>query len=85
MFVPNFNSFGIAFVNNNQSIAIAMGLGALIAFIWERRDAASYNLLMVALSSGLVAGEGLFGVIEAIFTMASLDKIVTIVDWGIPA
>ncbi|KAI9011102.1 OPT oligopeptide transporter protein-domain-containing protein, partial [Gaertneriomyces semiglobifer] len=64
--VPNFSAIGIAWILNTTSYSNAMVLGALIMTVWEAKSPASWAVWGFALSSGLIAGEGLGGLVQAI-------------------
>jgi uncharacterized oligopeptide transporter (OPT) family protein len=53
------------------SNSLGFALGALIAWIWQRRSASSESVYRVPLASGLVAGESLFAAIVAILCAAA--------------
>jgi uncharacterized oligopeptide transporter (OPT) family protein len=43
-------------------------LGAVIAFVWQKRQPTLYSSLMIVVASGLVLGEGLLSIVAALFT-----------------
>lgn len=60
-FIPSATGVGLAFVipfNN----ALSFFLGALLALIWQRKNKSSCEKYMVAVCSGIIAGESLTGV-----------------------
>lgn len=42
-------------------------------FFWARRNPASFDMYMFALAAGLLAGEGLGGVLQALLAVAKVD------------
>jgi uncharacterized oligopeptide transporter (OPT) family protein len=48
----------------------AMVIGAVIAYLWQKRGPKSYDLLCFAVAAGLIAGEGIGGVFNAILQVA---------------
>jgi uncharacterized oligopeptide transporter (OPT) family protein len=60
-FVPSPMGFGLAWTIGAWN-SISMALGALIAFAIEKRYPKTAGLLVVAVASGLIAGESLLGV-----------------------
>ena len=42
-------------------------------YIWALRNPASYDMYMFALAAGLLAGEGLGGVLQALLAVAGVD------------
>ncbi|KND00958.1 OPT superfamily oligopeptide transporter [Spizellomyces punctatus DAOM BR117] len=83
-FLPSLSAFGIALVNPQPYIGLAMFTGALITFFWKRRSPTSHELYCYAVASGLVAGEGVGGIVEALYALAGLDRTQRAVQWGIP-
>ena len=47
--------------------------GSLMNFFWARRNPASFDMYMFALAAGLLAGEGLGGVLQALLAVAKVD------------
>lgn len=50
-----------------------MIFGATINHIWERRSPKTFEMYGFALAAGLVAGEGIGGVLNAILAVAGVD------------
>ncbi|TPX64663.1 hypothetical protein SpCBS45565_g05710 [Spizellomyces sp. 'palustris'] len=71
--VPNFSAIGISWVLQTTVYSTAMVIGALVMTVWQKRNPASWMVWGFALSSGFIAGEGLGGLINAIFQMSGLD------------
>jgi uncharacterized oligopeptide transporter (OPT) family protein len=59
--IPSPTGLGMAFTIPCWS-ALNMGLGAIAAWMWTRRDAVKAEKYVVPLASGLIAGESLVGV-----------------------
>jgi uncharacterized oligopeptide transporter (OPT) family protein len=57
-YFPNLGAIGLAFVLNTNVYSIAMAMGALIGWVWGKRAPKSWELVGIALSSGLITGEG---------------------------
>jgi uncharacterized oligopeptide transporter (OPT) family protein len=55
--------------------SIAMFIGAMLFLLWTARSPKSAKLLGIAVASGLIAGEGLMGVVKAVLTLFGLGKI----------
>jgi uncharacterized oligopeptide transporter (OPT) family protein len=47
-----------------------MVIGAVWAHFWEKRNQKSYELLCFAVAAGLIAGEGIGGVFNAVLQVA---------------
>lgn len=50
-----------------------MVIGAYIAQYWENRNPASWEVWGYSLSAGLIAGEGIGGVLTAVLVVLGLD------------
>lgn len=64
-YLPSGLAFGIAFIVPAY-YAVAMFLGSMVLVIWRKTNLSSAKKLSFAVASGLVAGEGLMGVITSI-------------------
>jgi uncharacterized oligopeptide transporter (OPT) family protein len=73
-YVPSGLAFGIAFIVQAYfSIIIFVGSMALV--LWRMRSSVSAKRLSFAVASGLVAGEGLFGVLKAAMTLIGIPTL----------
>lgn len=50
-----------------------MAVGSVTAMIWERRRPASWEIWGFALAAGMIAGEGIGGVITALLVILKVD------------
>jgi uncharacterized oligopeptide transporter (OPT) family protein len=66
--MPSGLAFGIAFIIQAY-YAIAMFVGSMILVVWQRKAAAHAERFAFPVASGLIAGEGLMGVVIAILTL----------------
>jgi uncharacterized oligopeptide transporter (OPT) family protein len=73
VYVPNWNAIGLGFVVPQTYYPIAMVVGAHAAQIWAKRWPKKWEVWGFALSAGLVAGEGMAGVLTALFTIVKID------------
>ena len=71
--MPNWNAVGLAFVVPQVYYAIAMGAGSILNFVWQRRNHANHDMYMFAIAAGLLAGEGLGGVFQALLAICKVD------------
>lgn len=62
--IPSSTGIGLGFILPFQ-YPLSMLIGAIIAALWQRRHKASAERLIVPLSSGVVAGESIMGVLVA--------------------
>ncbi|KAK7047421.1 hypothetical protein VNI00_006652 [Paramarasmius palmivorus] len=73
VYVPNWNAVGLAFVVPQVYYPIAMAAGSVFNYFWLKRNPKSYDLYMFAISAGLLAGEGMGGVFNALLAVAGVD------------
>jgi uncharacterized oligopeptide transporter (OPT) family protein len=64
-YLPNWMSIGIAFVIPQTVYSTATLIGATIAAVWMKRWPAAFDTYCFAVAAGLIAGEGLGGVVGA--------------------
>jgi putative OPT family oligopeptide transporter len=67
-FVPSGLAMGIAFIVPAY-YSVAMFFGSMFFVIWSRKNKLSCDSLSFPVASGLVAGEGLMGIVVAILTL----------------
>lgn len=72
-YVPNWNAIGLAFVVPQIQYSIAMGIGSLFNYFWLRKNPVSFDMFMFPIAAGLLAGEGLGGVFQALLAVAGVD------------
>jgi uncharacterized oligopeptide transporter (OPT) family protein len=73
VYVPNWNAVGLAFVTPQVFYPIAMAFGSVFNYFWMKRNPASYDMYMFAVSAGMLAGEGLGGVLLALLAVVGVD------------
>ncbi|KAG8905045.1 hypothetical protein FRB99_000781 [Tulasnella sp. 403] len=71
--VPNWSAIGLGFVVPQTYYPLAMVIGAHIASSWETINPASWEVWGYSLSAGLIAGEGIGGVVIALLVILGLD------------
>ncbi|HAA54485.1 MAG TPA: hypothetical protein DCE42_06995 [Myxococcales bacterium] len=67
-YVPSGLAIGIAFIIPAY-YSIVIFIGAMILVVWKRADSDSCDRLSFAVASGMVAGEGLIGIVKAVLTL----------------
>jgi len=50
-----------------------MVMGALWSHFWNKKNKKTYEICAYAIAAGLIAGEGIGGVINAIFQVANIS------------
>lgn len=73
VYVPNWNAVGLGFVVPQTYYPIAMCIGATSGLVWKKKLPQSFDLLAFAIAAGLIAGEGMAGVFNAILTIIGVD------------
>lgn len=73
-FMPSSLAFGIAFIVP-AFYSLTMFLGALLFFLWTRRNEKQAKALGFAVASGLIAGEGLMGIVNAVMTLMRMPTL----------
>ncbi|KAF5378813.1 hypothetical protein D9615_007012 [Tricholomella constricta] len=72
-YVPNWNAVGLAFVVPQVFFSLAMAFGSTFNYFWLRNSPRSFDMYMFAISAGLLAGEGLGGVFQALLAVVGVD------------
>ncbi|KAF2177042.1 oligopeptide transporter [Zopfia rhizophila CBS 207.26] len=70
---PNMMCIGLAFVLSQTHYGTAMVIGATWAAIWAKRNPTGFDIYGYAIAAGLIAGEGIGGVINAVFQVAGIS------------
>jgi uncharacterized oligopeptide transporter (OPT) family protein len=71
-YIPNLVAMGIAFILNTTTYPTAMAIGATVAHFWQKGNPASYGMYCYAVTAGMIAGEGLGGIVGAILQVAGV-------------
>ncbi len=82
-FVPSSLAIGIAFLVPAY-YSVAMFIGSMILVLWRRLSPASAAALAIAVASGLIAGEGITGVLAAIESLIGVPEgqgIGPVIEW----
>jgi uncharacterized oligopeptide transporter (OPT) family protein len=64
-YLPNWMAIGVAFVIPQTVYSTATLVGAIISCVWTKKGRHSYDIFCYAVAAGLIAGEGLGGVVGA--------------------
>jgi len=70
--IPNLSVFGLAFMVPTTQFAIAMASGAVVTAIWSTKFKKSYAQNGYAVPAGLIAGEGIGGLIAALLEITNV-------------
>ena len=72
-YIPNMMAVALAFVLPQTQYGTAMIIGATIAHWWAKKSHASFDSYCYAVAAGLISGEGIGGVVNAIFQIAGIS------------
>ena len=73
-YMPSGLAVGIAFIVP-AFYSVIICLGAMALMIWRWRSASGAERLAFAVASGLIAGEGLFGIVKAAMTLIGVPTL----------
>lgn len=73
VYVPNWNAVGLAFVLNSTVYNSAMLWGSTAGYFWKKKSPKTFDIYAYALAAGLIAGEGIAGVVTALLTVVDKD------------
>ncbi|KAK5113887.1 hypothetical protein LTR85_010420 [Meristemomyces frigidus] len=73
IYVPNLVAMGIAFILNTTTYPTAMAFGATLAFFWKRDYPAAFGMYCYAIAAGMIAGEGLGGIVGAVLQVGKVS------------
>ncbi|MDJ0520691.1 MAG: OPT family oligopeptide transporter [Planctomycetota bacterium] len=76
-YLPSGLAFGVAFIIP-AFYSFTFLIGAIVYAIWKARGRGSAEALGFAVASGLIAGEGLMGIINAVLTLLEVKPLVTL-------
>jgi OPT family oligopeptide transporter len=68
---PNMMCVALAFVLPQTYYGTAMCIGSGAAYIWAKKNPRTYELFCYAIAAGLIAGEGIGGVVNAVLQVAN--------------
>jgi len=71
-YIPNMNAVGLAFTLPQTQYATAMATGAILSKIWLKKSPNTWNEYAYSIAAGACAGEGIGGVINALFEVIGI-------------
>jgi uncharacterized oligopeptide transporter (OPT) family protein len=83
-FLPNWGAIALSFVIPGPVFVNAAMLGALIAAVWRRWKPESFEVYGYAIAAGMIAGEGMGGVVGAILQLAGVSGDIKGTNLGCP-
>ncbi|KAK6330475.1 hypothetical protein TWF696_003366 [Orbilia brochopaga] len=84
-FMPNMMLVGLGFLLPQTQYSTAMSIGATTAFVWLKRWPVGYEIYCFSVAAGLIAGEGIGGVINALFQVVNISGNTVGTGIGCPA
>ncbi|KAI8984759.1 OPT oligopeptide transporter protein-domain-containing protein [Mycotypha africana] len=72
-YFPSISAIGIAMINTSPEVPLSMFIGWVAGKIWKRIDSAAYDDLMYSVSGGLIAGQGISALIQAVFKIVGVS------------
>ncbi|KAH6714629.1 OPT oligopeptide transporter protein-domain-containing protein [Leptodontidium sp. MPI-SDFR-AT-0119] len=72
-YVPNMSVVGLSMILPATCYNIAIAIGATFAYFWMKKYPVSANMYIYALAAGMIAGEGIGGVVNAIIQLAGVS------------
>jgi len=67
------NAVGLGFIVPQAYYPIAMCFGATFSLIWAKKRPEAFDMFAFAIAAGLVAGEGMGGVVNAALTIGGVS------------
>ncbi|ORZ34759.1 OPT oligopeptide transporter protein-domain-containing protein [Catenaria anguillulae PL171] len=71
---PHWNAIGVAMLTPRIDFAMTTFAGAVAGLVWLKKSPATYELLMFTVASGLIAGEGMWGLMAALCNIAGVPE-----------
>lgn len=71
--LPNWGAAALPMILPNPSILNTAAYGAIAGYLWKRYFPNNWELYAYSVAAGMIAGEGLGGVVNAIITIAGAD------------
>ncbi|KAK1827394.1 OPT oligopeptide transporter protein-domain-containing protein [Podospora conica] len=71
--LPNWGAIALSWVIPAPVFSNAALIGAVVAAVWRKYSARTWEIYGYAIAAGFIAGEGLGGVVGAVLTLAGVD------------
>lgn len=72
-YMPNWMAFGIMMVVPQPCIAVAIMIGACISVVWQRFWPKNHENYLYSAIAGMISGEGIGGILNAILAIAGVS------------
>lgn len=80
IYFPSLGVMGLAMINSTPDVPLSMCIGWISGKIWHRVDPDKYYHYMYSAAGGMIAGQGVAAVLQAIFHLANVPGNVTAVS-----
>ncbi|GAA5802236.1 hypothetical protein HPULCUR_007699 [Helicostylum pulchrum] len=71
-FFPSLSAMGIAMVNTNPQVPLAMLVGWIGGKVWKLVDRSGYDNHMYSAAGGMIAGQGISAILQAVFKLSNI-------------
>lgn len=71
-YMPSMSAIGIAMINPSPEIPFSVLIGYLSGQIWKRYRFKSYDDFMYSVAGGMIAGQGISALLQAVFKLANV-------------
>ncbi|KAG1239071.1 hypothetical protein G6F35_000294 [Rhizopus arrhizus] len=71
-FYPSVSAVGIAMINTSPEVPLAMFIGWVSGKIWKRLRRTAYDDLMYSVAAGMIAGQGISAILQALFKITGV-------------
>ncbi|KAI7899098.1 OPT oligopeptide transporter protein-domain-containing protein [Cokeromyces recurvatus] len=71
-YFPSISAIGISMINPQPEVPFSMFLGWLGGKIWKRVDPEAHEDLMFSAAGGLIAGQGIAAILQAVFKISNI-------------
>lgn len=71
-FFPSVSAVGIAMINTSPEVPLAMFIGWVSGKIWKKLRGTSYDNLMYSVAAGMIAGQGISAILQALFKITGV-------------
>ncbi|KAI8890666.1 OPT superfamily oligopeptide transporter [Backusella circina FSU 941] len=72
-FFPSISAIGISMINPQPEVPLSMLIGWASGQIWKKIDPFAYDNYMYATASGLIGGQGIAAILQAVFKLGGVE------------
>ncbi|KAI9282582.1 OPT oligopeptide transporter protein-domain-containing protein [Sporodiniella umbellata] len=71
-FFPSSSAIGIAMINSQSEVPLAMFIGWCAGKIWKKIDPEAWDNYMYSTAGGMIAGQGISAILQAVFKLTNV-------------